>query len=75
MAEKRPRYWVMHDYGGVEGWKPVGKFSSMYEAVLAREADLANGGGVSVIFDEVDLFDAYRTAGYEKPKEPSNDPA
>lgn len=52
------RYVVFHDYYS-EGWKVVGSFDTILEAVQAREKDLANGGGTSLIFEHIPILQAY----------------
>lgn len=59
------RYVVMHDYGPVEGWKIVGQTESILAAVRMREADIANGGGISEIFEWASTLERYRAADYE----------
>lgn len=58
------RYVVMHDYGP-EGWKVIGEFETLLEAVYAREDDLRNGGGESAIFIWKHPLDAYEDAAGE----------
>jgi hypothetical protein len=60
------RYVVFHDYGP-EGWKIEAECDTLTEAVKAREADLANGGGRSLIFEAIQVVRAYRDAFYESP--------
>lgn len=55
------RYVVFHNYG-CEGWKIVDQAATIAEAVTAREEDLANGGGEVLIFETVDILDAYAQA-------------
>lgn len=55
------RYVVFHNYG-CEGWKIVDQVATIAEAVTAREEDLANGGGEVLIFETVDILDAYAQA-------------
>jgi hypothetical protein len=63
----KPTFWVLHDYG-TEGWHIQGKgdYDSILDAVEAREADLSNGGGKSVIVEVINTLDAYRRADYER---------
>ena len=62
------RYVVMHDYG-TEGWSIRAQCDSVLEAVIAREDDLRNVGGVSLIFEHISPFVAYRQAEYQLEQE------
>jgi predicted RNA methylase len=64
------KYLVFHDYG-LEGWKVYAEAASVLEAVEARELDIKNGGGTSIIVEVLDLYDAYRAAGYERDRKAS----
>jgi len=59
-----PKYIVWHDYG-MEGWRQVGSYATLREAVLAREDDIRNGGGVSIITASLPVLEAYGLAAYE----------
>ena len=59
---------VLHDYGS-EGWKIQAQAPDIYQAVLAREDDLRNGGGTSIIVEHIDILEAYRRADYRRPKD------
>ncbi len=64
------RYVVMRYYGS-EGWSIQAEADSILEAVKAREASLANGGGVCEIFEWLDPLDAYCAADYRRNMPPS----
>ena len=68
-SETVKRYVVMHDYGHVEGWKIQAECDTLLEAAEAREADIANAGGTSEIFEHIDVFAAYRSADYQREKQ------
>lgn len=73
MAETK-RFVVFHDYGPGEGWKIVGDAPTVYQAVMARERDVRNGGGTTLICEVVPLLEAYRRADYERDKLTERDP-
>jgi len=58
------RFVVMHDYGS-EGWRIYDQCDTIGEAVAAREADLANCGGTSLIFEFINPLAAYAGAQRE----------
>lgn len=57
------RFLVLHDYH-TEGWSIQADVPTIWEAVDAREADLANGGGTSIIVEVIPTVEAYRRAAY-----------
>ena len=62
------RYVVMHNYGAYEGWKLVSEHDGIWDAVMAREADVTNGGGQCEIFQWEPVMSRYRDAEYQRPK-------
>lgn len=62
------RYVVMHDYGS-EGWKVVGQYDTILDAVYARDDDMRNGGGDVAIFEWLHPLDAYDRANTERARE------
>lgn len=62
------RYAVFHDYG-TEGWKIASEHDDIHSAVMAREADVYNGGGTSIVVEVLPVLEAYRQAAYNAPKE------
>lgn len=72
MSEKK-RYVVLHNYGP-QGWVIVADVETVYHAVMAREDDVRNGGGETLICEVVDLLEAYRRADYERDRHEAKKP-
>lgn len=60
------KYAVFHDYGS-EGWHVQSEHDDIHSAVMAREDDIRNGGGTSIVVEVLQVLEAYRMAAYIGP--------